>query len=49
VVVGAMVIGYGIGFGAMSGARGAFLSELFETRYRFSGVALTRELNGVLM
>jgi len=48
-VIGAMVIGYGVGFGAMSGAQGAFLSELFETRYRFSGVALTRELNGVLI
>ncbi|MHA6630013.1 MFS transporter [Pseudonocardia sichuanensis] len=48
-VIAAMVLGYGVGFGAMAGAQGAFLSELFDTRYRFSGIALTREMNGVLI
>jgi len=42
-------LGYGIGFGAMAGAQGAFLSNLFPTRYRFSGLALSREMNGVLI
>lgn len=40
---------YGIGFGAMAGAQGAFLANLFPTRYRFSGLAMTRELNGVVI
>lgn len=42
-------LGYGIGFGAMAGAQGAFLVNLFPTRYRFSGLAMSRELNGVLV
>jgi len=42
-------LGYGIGFGAMAGAQGAFLVNLFRTRYRFSGLAMSRELNGVLV
>lgn len=42
-------LGYGIGFGAMAGAQGAFLANLFPTRYRFSGLAMSRELNGVLI
>ncbi|MHA3904097.1 MFS transporter [Castellaniella sp. WN] len=45
----AMSLLYGIGYGAMAGAQGVFLSELFETRYRFSGLALARELNGALV
>jgi MFS family permease len=49
VVVLAMMLGYGLGFGAMSGAQGAFLSELFETRYRFTGIAAARETNSVLI
>ncbi len=48
-VVIAMMLGYGIGFGAMSGAQGAFLSELFETRYRYTGIAVAREMNSVLI
>jgi MHS family shikimate/dehydroshikimate transporter-like MFS transporter len=44
-----MSLGYGIGFGAMAGAQGAFLTNLFPTRYRFSGLAMSRELNGVLV
>ncbi|ONG43978.1 MFS transporter [Pseudoroseomonas deserti] len=44
-----MSLGYAIGFGAMAGAQGAFLANLFPTRTRFSGIAVTRELNGVLI
>jgi len=40
---------YARGFGATAGAQGAFLSNLFPTRYRFSGLAMSRELNGVLV
>ncbi|MGW1680211.1 MFS transporter [Saccharopolyspora sp. NPDC002376] len=49
VAVLAMMAGYGIGFGAMAGAQGAFLAELFDTKYRFTGIAVTREANGVLV
>lgn len=42
-------LGYGIGFGAMAGAQGAFLANLFPTRYRFTGITISRELNGVLI
>ena len=48
-VIGAMMAGYGIGFGAMSGAQGAFLAELFETRFRYTGIAAAREMNSVLV
>ncbi len=42
----AMMIGYGLGFGSVAGAQGAFLTNLFPTRYRFSGIAFVREMNG---
>jgi MFS family permease len=45
----ALCIGYGIGFGGLASAQGAFLANLFPTRYRFSGIALTRELNAMLI
>ncbi len=44
-----MSLGYGVGFGGMAGAQGVFLANLFPTRYRFSGIAVARELNGVLI
>lgn len=44
-----MSLGYGIGFGGLASAQGAFLANLFPTRYRFSGIALSRELNGLLI
>jgi MFS family permease len=44
-----MAIAFGLGFGAMAGAQGAVLVNLFPVRYRFSGVAVARELNGVLI
>lgn len=48
-VVFAVAAGFAIGFGATSGAQAAFLAELFETRYRYTGIAVTREMNGVLI
>ncbi|MBV7485364.1 MFS transporter [Bordetella sp. BOR01] len=42
----AMVIGYGLGFGSVAGSQGAFLTSLFPTRYRFTGIAFVREING---
>ena len=45
----ALSIGYGIGFGSLASAQGAFLVSLFPVRYRFSGVALARELNSLLI
>lgn len=40
---------YIFGFGATAGAHGAFLANLFPTRYRFSGLTASREFNGVLI
>lgn len=44
-----MSLGYGLGFGGLASAQGAFLANLFPTRYRFSGIALSRELSGLLI
>lgn len=44
-----MSLCYFFGFGATAGAQGAFLAKLFPTRYRFSGIAVSRELNGMLV
>jgi len=49
VVTLAMAVCYALGFGAMAGSQGAFLANLFPARYRFSGLAVSRELNGVLI
>ncbi len=38
-----------MGFATLAGAQGAFLSNLFPTRYRYSGIAITRELNAMLI
>jgi MHS family shikimate/dehydroshikimate transporter-like MFS transporter len=46
-IVVAMSIAYGIGLGSTFGPQGAFLVELFETRFRLTGVAIAREFNGV--
>lgn len=42
----ALIIGYGIGFGSVAGSQGAFLTDLFPTRYRYTGIAFVREING---
>lgn len=49
VVILVFAIGYGIVLAMTSGAQGAFLTNLFPVRYRFSGVAVSRELNGALV
>lgn len=45
----AMCIGFGFGFSGFAGSQAAFLANLFETRYRFSGIAMCRELNGMII
>lgn len=40
---------YGISWGCTGGAQGAFLSNLFPTRYRFSGIAMCREFSGAFI
>ncbi|WP_372698840.1 MFS transporter [Arthrobacter sp. JSM 101049] len=45
----AIAVGYGCVIGATSGSQGAFLTNLFPTASRFSGVAVARELNGALV
>ncbi|MDH0747849.1 MHS family MFS transporter [Pseudomonas sp. GD03842] len=40
---------YGISWGCTCGAQGAFLANLFPTRYRFSGIAMCRELSGAFI
>jgi MFS transporter, MHS family, shikimate and dehydroshikimate transport protein len=47
-VVLALVISIVFIYGAMNGAEPALLMELFDVRYRFSGIALTRELSAPL-
>jgi MFS family permease len=42
----AMIIGYGVGFASVAGSQGAFLTSLFPTRYRFTGITFVREMNG---
>ncbi|MEK8170074.1 hypothetical protein NKH77_10940 [Streptomyces sp. M19] len=49
VVVLAMVIAYGVGQSAMLGSQSAFLSELFATRYRFTAIAASREINVMIL
>ncbi|WP_296185740.1 MFS transporter [Pseudomonas sp. UBA1879] len=51
VVIAALAMSavYGISWGCTCGAQGAFLSNLFPTRYRFSGIAMCRELSGALI
>ena len=44
-----MGLAYAFGFGGMAGAQGAFLANLFPTRYRFSGIAFARELNSLII
>ena len=48
-VILAIAVGYSLCWGMASGAQGLFLPALFETRYRFSGVAISRELSSALV
>ncbi|NLS74209.1 MFS transporter [Bradyrhizobium brasilense] len=45
----ALSIAFGIGFGGLASAQGAFLANLFPTRCRFSGIALAREMSALLI
>lgn len=44
----AIILLYAFGVRAMSGTQGAFLSEMFDAKVRFSGVALSREISSPL-
>ncbi|MEW5811843.1 MAG: MFS transporter [Actinomycetota bacterium] len=48
-IVLAMALAYGVGLGATFGPQGAFLAELFETRFRQTGMSVAREFNGVAL
>lgn len=45
----AMSVVYGISWGCTCGAQGSFLANLFPTRYRFSGIAMCREMSGAII
>lgn len=45
---GAVAIGLGLGHGMMYGAQGAFFSELFPTRVRYSGLSLVQQIGPIL-
>jgi MFS family permease len=48
-IVLGMVVGFAIGLRSVFGVQPAFYTELFETRLRFSGIALARETTGALI
>jgi MFS transporter, MHS family, shikimate and dehydroshikimate transport protein len=48
-IVFAMVVGFSIGLRSVFGVQPVFYTELFETRLRFSGIALAREATGALV
>ncbi|SDV00645.1 Major Facilitator Superfamily protein [Microlunatus sagamiharensis] len=48
-IVLGLVVTYSISFGAMGGAQGAFLVNLFPPEVRYSGVAISRELAGTIV
>jgi len=45
----ALSVTYGVTLAATQGSQGAFLTNLFPARYRFTGVATARELNGAII
>jgi len=45
----AMVVGFAIRLRSIFGVQPAFYTELFETRLRFSGIALAREVTGAVV
>lgn len=47
-VIVAMVLGISVGIAAMLGAQGAFFSELFTSKVRFSGLSFGREISASL-
>ena len=49
IVIAGMSIGQAVTMGACLGSQGKFLTNLFPTRYRFTGVATAREVNGAVI
>jgi MFS family permease len=49
IIILAMCLGYGVGFACFAGSQGAFLANLFHTRYRYSGIVVCRESSGMLV
>lgn len=50
VIAGAAIAGgYGVIIAMTSGSQGAFLAHLFPARERYSGIAITREINGAVV
>jgi MHS family shikimate/dehydroshikimate transporter-like MFS transporter len=49
IIVIAMVVGFAIGLRSVFGVQPDFYTELFETRLRFSGIAMARETTGALV
>ncbi|MGV8873013.1 MAG: MFS transporter [Rhodococcus sp. (in: high G+C Gram-positive bacteria)] len=45
----ALMISSAAVFGFTAGGQGGFLTNLFPTKYRFSGIAITREMNSMLI
>jgi len=43
-----LIVAIAVGVNLMFGAQGAFLAELFPTRYRYTGVGTSREIGAVL-
>ncbi|MFJ4175196.1 MFS transporter [Microbacterium sp. NPDC089696] len=48
-IILAAMVGYGVGQGAMLASQSAYMSELFSTRFRFSGITVGREINVALL
>lgn len=48
-VVVSLALWYAIGFGSMAAVHGIFMARLFETRYRYTGIAVTREMPSALV
>lgn len=44
-----IAFGYGVVIAMTAGGQGAFLASLFPARERYSGIALTREMNGAII
>ncbi len=49
IIILAMVVGFAIGLRSVFGVQPSFYTELFETRLRFSGIAMARETTGALV
>ncbi|MBV6760428.1 MFS transporter [Rhodococcus opacus] len=48
-IIAATALAYSIGYSAMVAGHGAFLARLFDTRTRYTGISVTRELNSSII